>query len=176
MRLSAVLVDNLRRLLWSVGAMLFTVMLSSLVGIDGVPRSVPLALFFLTAIAGWVPAAGLAIVVTVVPVASWIGRTWVDAVAWPETVVIAFLAGYAMRRAITRGTPSIPVDPAVYSLIAVVVASFAVQMMALQAAVGIGAFKAQIWDGVVRDYFSGIGGVELDAAMRLIEGVLLLQA
>jgi O-antigen ligase len=155
----------------------FLLLLSSLFRAPNVP--VPAgALFAFAVFAAYRPAAALLAVPILVPIATWFGRYWSGLVAWPETVAIAYLAGYAARTAVERETQ--PADALVYAMhgtIAVVVGSIAVEFFFLPATLGGTAFRAVLWQLVTRDYFIGTGGFEtVDAAMRLIEGILLAHA
>lgn len=172
------LVNAARRLLWSAAAVLFGVLLYSLTRIPNVPLVVAAALFVMAGVAAWMPAPALTAVVLLVPVASWLGRTWNGAVAWPEAVALAFLAGYACRYALSRRHASeVVVAVAIETTIAVVVASIGVQILLLNSTVGFAALNSRLAEMLTLEYFIGQVGFEgTHAGMRLIEGLLLAHA
>jgi O-antigen ligase len=65
---------------------------------------------------------------------------------------------------------------AIYALIAIVVASLAVHVLVLRQTIGADGLRRLAGDLFAGEYFLGTGGAELDAAMRLIEGLLLFHA
>src|SRR5215203_5791599 len=73
---------------------IFTVLLLSLFRVDGIPWFIPAALVAFGGLSAWRPSAALMSLAAVIPVASWIGRWFHSGVAWPETLVVAFAAGY----------------------------------------------------------------------------------
>lgn len=169
--------DAGRGFLWGVASAFFLLLIASLFREAGVPASVAAALFALAGLAAWRPGTALTLVALLVPIASWIGRHWNDAVAWPETVVVACLAGYTARRSITREPASTgALTFAAYAMIAVVLASLAVRLLVLRATIGGDALDAHLWNVLTAHYFTESASVQLDAAMRLIEGALLLHA
>ena len=93
---------NAARIGWAACAGLFLLLLSSLFRAPDVPLA-GAALLAFSLFAAVRPGIALLAVAAVVPIAAWTGRQWSGAVAWPETVVIAFLAGYAARNAFARG-------------------------------------------------------------------------
>jgi len=167
-----------RRVLWSAAAALFGILLFSLAANDRVPALVSAFFPALAVVSIWRPAAGLTAGAVLVPVATWIGRTWDESLAWPEAVAVAFLLGYAVHQA--RQTPSKQADAltvAIHATIAIVVASFGVQLFVLHGTIG-GEALAGLLRGLGHgSYLVGNGGIAgLDAAMRLIEGLLLAHA
>ncbi|HEY0872227.1 MAG TPA: O-antigen ligase family protein [Vicinamibacterales bacterium] len=167
-----------RRILWSAAAALFGVLLFSLAALDHVPAFVSAFLLALAALAAWRPAPGLALTIVLVPVATWIGRTWDGSIAWPEAVAVAFLLGYSVRQAGWRhSTSADALILAINVTIAIVSASIGVQFLVLQGTIGSDAFLELAHQLAAGGYFVGNSGLEgLDAAMRLIEGLLLAHA
>src|SRR5688572_5581521 len=94
--------STLRIAFGALSCLIFTTLLLSIRQIDRVPEFITFLLFSLVFISAWRPAAGLMILAALIPVASWIGRHWNWTVAWPETLVVAFAAGYCAR-AVARG-------------------------------------------------------------------------
>jgi hypothetical protein len=169
---------TLSRVLWAAAAALFGLLLSSLCRVDNVPPAIIVGLFGLAAVTTRRPGGGAIVVALLVPSAMWIGRKWNWTIAWPETIAVAFLFGYAVRRAFeSRGREHYPLDVALHSLIAVVAASLLVQFLVLRQTIGGEALRSQLWQLLSVNYFIGTGGFEsVDAAMRLVEGLLLLHA
>ena len=176
--ISATLLDAGRRLLWAAAAAVFTLLLFSVFRIPSVPAFVSTALFALAAATIWRPAAALAVVALLVPIAAWTGRTWNGSVGWPEVVVVAFLAGYAGRQTFTRRVqPSGGQVLAIHTMVAIVAASITVQLLLLNSTVGLDALESRIAEMVSVEYFVGQVGFEgTHAGMRLIEGLLLAHA
>jgi hypothetical protein len=172
------LAPTVSRTLWGATAALFALLLSSLFRADNVPFPLVAGLSGLAAVTIWRTGGGLIVVATLVPIATWFGRQWNWTIAWPETVVVAFLLGYAVRRTFEqRGKQDQPLDVALYCMIAVVATSLLVQVLVLRETIGGEVLRRQLWQLVSLDYFIGAGGFEsVDAAMRLIEGLLLLHA
>jgi hypothetical protein len=159
----------------AVGFGVFTILLLSLRNVDDVPISVTALLVVLAGFSAWNPAAALAILAASIPVASWVGRTWNGSVAWPETLAVAFAAGYSARA--LRRSSGDPLDPPVLVFIALVGASLAVRLTVLSSTIGAEAVTLLLVQLATADYFVGAGAFrELDAAMRMIEGMVLLHA
>ena len=169
---------GVRRFLWAASCALFLLLLSSLVRVPDVPAAVIGALFAFVLLAAYRPAGALVAVVALIPIASWTGRHWNGSIAWPETIAVAFLAGYAAHQALERHVE--PADAPVYAIhgmIAVIAGSLAVELMFLQATLGGEGLRHVLTQLVSRDYFIGDGGFQNgDAAMRLVEGLLLAHA
>jgi O-antigen ligase len=111
------------------------------------------------------------------PIATWIGRNWNGSVAWPEALTVAFAAGYCAR-AVQRGWgPRRALDVPVLLFVATVAASLVVKAAMLYATIGGDSLIREFLPSSLWDYFVSSGGFrELDAAMRLIEGMVLLHA
>lgn len=164
-------------LAWGAPSAFFLVLLGSLLGEDRIPTLVVPVLLGIAGLTAWRTGVALMLVAFLVPIATWIGRPWNGAVAWPETLVVACLAGYTARRAVTRESgQSGSLNFAIYSLIAVVLGSLAVRLLVLRATIGGEALWAHLSVALATHYFTERANVQLDAAMRLIEGALLLHA
>jgi O-antigen ligase len=164
-------------LAWGASSAFFLVLLASLFREEHIPTLVVPVLFGIAGLAVWRTGMALMLVAVLVPIATWTGRQWNGAVAWPETLVVACLAGYTARRAFTREPGHAgSLNFAIYSLIAVVIGSLAVRLLVLRATIGGEALGAHLWNALGAHYFTERGSVQLDAAMRLIEGTLLLHA
>ena len=158
-------------------AAFFLLLLSSLFGAPDVPVAA-IVLLAMVPLAAYRPAAALLAVAALVPVASWAGRHWSGAVAWPETIAVVYLAGYAARRTLdVAPKPATGFTRAIHAMVAVVVASLAVEFLFLHATLGGPSMRHMLWQWLSSDYFIGDGGFDNgDAAMRIIEGLLLALA
>ena len=168
----------MRRLLWAASCVVFLLLLSSLFRLPDVPAPVAIALFGFALFAAYRPAVAILAVAALVPIATWTGRQWNGSVAWPETIAIAYLAGYAARKAMERdGEPADALVYAIHGMIAVIGASVAVELLVLHATLGGQSFRQFLGHSVSVEYFLGDGGFASgDAAMRLIECLLLAHA
>ena len=168
----------MRRLLWAASCAVFLLLLSSLFRLPDVPTPVSATLFAFTLFATYRPAPALLAVAALVPIATWTGRQWNGSVAWPETIAIAYLAGYAARKAIEHGRE--PADTLVYAIhgmIAVIAASVGVELLVLHTTLGTESFRQFLGHFVSIEYFLGDSGFASgDAAMRLLECLLLAHA
>jgi hypothetical protein len=158
------------------GCALFTALLLSLFQVSGIPPLVPVALLGLAALAAWRPAMALMIVAGGVPVAAWVGRWWNESVAWPEALVVAFAVGYLART--IRWRPSQDgLTLGIAAFVTVVLTSLVVQFAVMHWILGGDALVQQLTQLVRSQYFLSSGTFpELDAAMRLVEGTVLLRA
>jgi O-antigen ligase len=162
---------------WAASAALFITFLSSAPRIDNMPWFVPVVLLSLAGVAAARPAAGLMALGCLVPVATWIGRTWNPSVAWPELLVVAFGAGYCVRAAVAKNDARDALNTPLLLCTVVVAASLGVRIVVLYQILGASALKLHLWQVATQDYFIGKGGFgDLDAAMRLLEGLLLFHA
>ena len=110
------------------------------------------------------------------PVASWIGRSWNGGVAWPETLVVAFVAGYSARSIRRPQTRLDDLDLPIFAFTSIVIASLAVHLLVLNATIGGAALVEQLAQLARSQYFLAGEFREVDAAMRLVEGMVLLRA
>jgi O-antigen ligase len=161
-------------------AVILLVVLSSILRVDWIPWPVPAGLFGLAMLSAWRPAYGLLFVAALTPVASYLGRRWNGQVAWAETLVIAFTAGWWLR-AVVGGRPepakpdALRVPTAVFAL--VVVASAVVELSVEQLRLGTSAFADVLWQYFSREYFTSGRSLEaLHAAALLLEGLALYAA
>jgi O-antigen ligase len=162
--------------LLGAGALLFIVLLWSLSTIEHVPRAVFPWLLALAALAAFTPERALLLIVAFVPVATWYARGWNYLVAWPETLVVAFAAGYLVHCAYAERLARDGMEVAVSVAAVLVVASAVEHFAMLQLRLGSHLMRAQLLDVLRSTYFVGRGILPLDAAMRLIESLLLFRA
>jgi O-antigen ligase len=156
-----------------------TLILASLVHVHSLRWLIPGGLVGLAALAAWRPAAALLTVATLTPIANYIGRRWNYQVAWAETIVIAFGAGYACWRVRSRADhPLLPaglrVPAAIFAL--VVCASSVVQLAVDDMRVGSTELTRVLWQFFSRDYFVSGSDQHIHAAAFLLEGLLLFSA
>jgi O-antigen ligase len=132
----------------------------------------------MAATSAWRPDIGLLILAALLPVVTWALRGWHGAVAWPEVLAVAFAAGYSARQASVRHRhPPHELTTPISVAVLVVMGSLGVRLLFLHGTIGGEALRAYLWNVVSRNYFVGTGGfLELDAAMRLIEGLILVNA
>lgn len=162
---------------WTFGSAFFATLLLSLARFDNVPTFVPGFFALLMAFVVWRPAGGLLLLAGAIPIATWIGRRWNPLVAWPEALVVTFLAGYCLHAAVRtrRAADRFTVPLLLMSI--VVVASLAVQLTTLHWRVGPAVFRADLLNLIGTDYFLVTGSADaIDAAMRLLESLLLFRA
>ncbi len=162
----------------ALGAVLFLVLLSSLLRVDAVPRFAVLGLAALGILAALRPADALVALAVGVPIASWVGRQWNPAVAWPEALAVAFCAGYCAR-GIGGSSNQRPqtIDAPVFSTIAIVAASLLVQLLIDGWRFGEGSTFDQLGVLIRSGYFvSADSSDPIDAAMRLIESLIIFRA
>lgn len=165
----------------AVGATLcacFTALLLSLTSVSNVPAIIPVLLIGFAGASIWRPDAGLCILAFAVPVAHWTGRTWNGSAAWPEILVLAFAAGYSARmlRGDRRPHPPDSLQTPIWIFAALVIFSLAERVLVLYWSTG-GAALTEHLRVAAAEYFVAPGAFpELDAAMRLVEGLFLLRA
>ena len=111
------------------------------------------------------------------PFVAWLGRHWNGSVSWPETLVVAFCAGYCARRAVRGSGARDALDAPWLLAMAVVMASLTVHFLIESWRFGGPPTRADLWQLITFDYFiSATSGNPVDAAMRLIESLLLFRA
>jgi O-antigen ligase len=165
------------RVLAVAGAIAGALLVSSLSHVHGVPLFVPILLMGLAGLSAWRPDLGLVVLAATVPVATWVGRTWNPGVAWPEAVALAFVTGYCSRAIWRRVEAEDGLGQALFSFIVVVIASLAVRFLVLIWSIGGAAYWLQLVQLASVDYFLDSGSFRpIDAAMRLIEGMIILRA
>lgn len=165
----------------ALAAAVFCAFLFSLAGIDGVHGLVLVGLIALVFLSALRPDQALATLAIGVPVAAWLGRQWNPSVAWAETLVVAFCAGYSVRGLVRRPEvsnrqPDV-LDAPVFLAAVVIIASLAVQLLVDVWRFGDAATLAGLRELIVWWYFlMPASGDPMDAAMRLLEALLLFKA
>jgi O-antigen ligase len=150
-------------------------LLFSLFRVDGVPAWILLLLVAFAAFATWRPTTALLACALLLPISRWVGRGWNYLVAWPEALAVALIGGWCARLVVTRRDRLHTVDVAALALGTLVVGSLAVRLLLLHETAGGAALLHQLRQLVAADYFVGDGGFpDVDAAMRLLEGLFLL--
>ena len=161
----------------ALAAALLLTLLLSLASFDPGSVLTMAALIALVILAARYPATALLVLATLIPVASWLGRRWNGSVAWAEALVIAFAAGYCARQATNSRDNRTELDLPLLAVAAVVVASMIVQFLVDAWRVGGAAVRADLWWLVTRDYLlNASSGGPIDAAMRLLESLVLVRA
>jgi O-antigen ligase len=168
------------------GAALVTVcflsLLLSLLHVPAVPAAAIAGLLALVVLSMLRPDQGLACLAVFVPIASWIGRQWNPSVSWPETMVVAFCAGYCARGAAWRrgGDDSHAPNslaPPILLAVALVATSLAVQLSIDAWRFGNDSVAADLQALFASNYFlSSATSDPIDAAMRLLESLVVLHA
>jgi O-antigen ligase len=165
----------------TLAAAFFLTLLASLTAVPGMP------LFTLAGLAGLVvlalvrPEHALVALAIGIPIASWIGRQLAPGVAWPETLAVAFCAGYCARGIrIPRRDPAPSSDaiaPPLFVAVAVIVASLVLQLLIDAWRFGEASTMAELWRLVRSGYFvTATASDPIDAAMRLLESLILFRA
>ena len=168
-----------RRAAAALGAALFLIVLASLAGVPGVPRLILVELGALVLIAALRPEHALVLLAVTTPVAGWVGRQWNPTTAWAEAGAVAFCAGYCLRGALARRTDAPPdtLDAPVLLTSGVVLASLAAQLLIDDWRFGAAATLAGIRELATGWYFLMASNAEpIDAAMRLLESLIILRA
>jgi hypothetical protein len=160
----------------AVSSAIFLILLLSVGHVDGVPYIVPIVLMGLVVLARLAPGPALIVLAATIPVATWTGRSWNGSVAWPEVLAVAFCAGYLGRTAWTRQARTDPLHVPIVAFTTLVLASLAVRLLVLDWTIGGVAMRQQLLELTRGGYFVGSVFRELDAAMRLVEGMVLLRA
>jgi O-antigen ligase len=152
------------------------VLLSSLASVDHVSPLILAALVALALLAAVRPHAALLVLAALVPIASWIGRSWNPFVSWAETLVIAFAAGYCARGLGRGSADGSDLDAPIALAAVVVAASLAVQLLVDGWRFGYETLRLQVWDLFRGAYFlPPAAGDHVDSSMRLFESLLLLR-
>jgi O-antigen ligase len=164
----------------ALAAVSFLGILVSLFRVPDVPSFVALALLVFAAGSAFRPDVALAAIAVGVPVASWLGRSWNGYVAWPEALVAAFCAGYCARSAVARSISDPPADPLARPLfltVAIILGSLAVQLWIDLWRFGSASMGRDLSDLINASYFVlTMSGDPIDAAMRLLESLVILKA
>ena len=156
-------------------ALLLSVVTASLFRLDQVPGVLALTLTAVAVYAAVRPHSALVLVAAVVPITTYLLGRWAYGVAWPEAVVIAFAAGWAWRRVLSRSEPRLPesLHLPVLAFACVLITSLLVQMMVDVSRLGAAAFTTSILRHVSREYFATGAGRYLQAGELLLEGLFL---
>ena len=165
----------------ALGAAFFLTLLFSLFRVNDVPLFAIAGLIALVILTIVKPEYGLLALAITVPIASWVGRQWNPLVAWPETLAVAFCAGYCARgirvpRAQQDSRPDALASPLFLAII-VVSASLAVQLLVDAWRFGESTTLSDLWTLIVSGYFvTAASSDPVDAAMRLLESLILFRA
>jgi O-antigen ligase len=161
----------------ALGAAVFLTLLVSLIRVDGVPLAIVGALGALVVAASIKPDAAALVVALLVPIAQWLGRGWNPVVAWPETLIASFCAGYCVRIAARQSTPHGVLHAPLVLLAGVVVASYGVQLLVDGWRFGAASVRTDLWRLVTTRYFlPSMSTASIDAAMRLLESLIVCAA
>jgi O-antigen ligase len=160
---------------YALAALVLILTASSLLRVDRVPAPLAVAILCIGVLAAIRPATALLVVAALVPIATYTLRGCNPAVAWPETLVIAFGAGWLSRRALRRGDPGLPQSVRLPLVVfaCVLFASTLVQMSVDQARLGPPEFASSMLRYFSREYFVSGSDRYLHAAAFLLEGLLL---
>ncbi len=156
-------------------AAVLIVITGSLFHIDRVPALIAAGLLCLTAVAAFRPDRALLAVAAIAPLATYILRRWNPGVAWAETLVVAFAAGWYSRQVFVRHESALPAALRLPSIVfaCVVIASLTVQVLLEQARLGNSEFATWMLRVISRNYFVSGSEPFLHAAALLLEGLLL---
>lgn len=156
---------------------IFLALLASLLHAPHVPRLFVAALATLAAASALRPGNGLLLLAAAIPIATWVGRQWNPQIAWPETLVVAFCAGYCLRVAATRPRRADALEPPIVVTAAVIAASLVAQLLIDGWRFGGAAMRESLWTLIESGYFVGAEGAgPIDAAMRLLECLIIFRA
>ena len=146
-------------LVWLCVSVIFPLLLTSIAQVGQVPTPVMGLLVLFAILSAWRPELALPMLAAIVPIATWLGRTWHGGVAWPEVFVVAFGTGYAARRILLpHRHPAHALSILVWTATVVVLASLSVKLLFVLDTAGGAALQAQLWTVLTRDYFIGHGG------------------
>jgi O-antigen ligase len=163
----------------AVTAACLTIILAGLFYDNALPRLVPIGLMAFAAVTMWRPEIALLLVAALTPIATSIGRSWDAQVAWAETIVVSFAAGWFWRGFLVRQpVPQLPLGlrrPVILFALVIAAAVF-VQASVEQVRFGTVELSSILWRLVSRDYFVSGSDQYLHAASFLLEGLLLLSA
>jgi O-antigen ligase len=169
------------RICGALAALLFFSLLVSLARVPQVPFSTVVGLFALALASALRPERGLLSLAVTVPIAAWLGRQWNPAVAWPETLVVSFCAGYCLRRAArplrdrASGLDAIAPPFALYMVL--VVSSLLTQFLIDGWRFGNSVIVDELRLLFDSTYFVTSSVLDpIDSAMRLVETLLVFRA
>jgi O-antigen ligase len=156
----------------------FLALIYSLHLVEGTTFTIITAFYLFAAFAAAMPGPALMLVAGLVPIASWLGRSTNEYIAWAEAIVVAFAAGYCARVAATRtDRPSSRIGPPVFVMAVVVGASVLMQIFVEVWRFGPAPTQEKLWGLLTHYYFVTYDSADpIDAGMRLIESLILLGA
>jgi O-antigen ligase len=161
----------------ALATVLFAALIVSMFRVEPLPLAVPIALVGFAVFAALKPDAALIGLALIIPFVAWLGRHLNGTVSWPETVVVAFAAGYCARGVRPRTNAGDVLDPPIFVAIGLVAASLAVQFLIDAWRFGGAATRADLLEVLQSKYFLLATSFDpIDAAMRLIESLILLRA
>jgi hypothetical protein len=161
----------------ALAALVFLTLLLSLAHLERYSLPALAALLALVVLAARRPSTALLVLAVLIPVASWLGRRWEPSVAWAEALVVAFSAGYFVRASLaTRGKRD-DLDLPVLLSATVIFGSLIAQFLIDGWRFGGVTVREYLWQLVTHDYLRiGGSGDPVDAAMRLLESLVLVKA
>jgi len=165
----------LRALGACVGAIVCLVLLGSLWSLANVPTFFLIALLALIALTVVRPHAGLLMVAIAVPLVSWLCRGWTYSVAWAETVVVAFAAGWFLHD-VRAARQADDLDPPIHLVWTIVAASLLVYLTAVAWKLTGNPLSLGLGQMIHRFFGIKASGDGLDAAARLLECLVLFRA
>jgi hypothetical protein len=161
----------------ALAAAVFLTLLASLLRVEPIPRVILVGIAALVPLSALSPPTGLLVLAGLTPFAAWVGRHWNGSVSWPETLVVAFCAGYCARRVVRVPGPRDALDAPWLLALSAVVASLAVHFAIESWRFGGPPTREELWRLVAYGYFiSDTSSDPVNAAMRLIESLLLFRA
>jgi O-Antigen ligase len=161
----------------AVAAALFFALIFFLLRAEFTAAIVPIVIVCMILLGAFRPPTGLLALAAIMPIAGWAGRSWNGSIAWAEALVVALAAGCCARAAV-RARDDVPRDPLQQQLVLAAVAVIA--SLVVQVAIDVWRFggesvRTRMWFLVTERYFAmGSSGDPLDAAMRLLESLLLM--
>ena len=161
----------------ALAAAVFLTVLTSLARVEPVPPVILAGIAALVPLSALNPRTGLLVLAGLTPFVAWVGRHWNGSVSWPETLVVAFCAGYCAQGTVRGARAREALDTPWLMAMSIVVASLAVHFLIESWRFGGPPTRAEIWQLITFDYFiSATSGNPVDSAMRLIESLVLLRA
>jgi O-antigen ligase len=163
---------------FACAAILLVVVSTSLFRLDRVPLLIVAVIVSIGGLAAVRPGQALLAVAALVPLANYLFRGWNGEVAWAETLVLAFGAGWCIRRLFRRdewpalGRLRLPL----IVFTSVIAASVVVQLSIDHTRLGTAEFLSAMWRFFAREYFISGSDRYLHAAAFLLEGALLFDA
>jgi O-antigen ligase len=161
----------------ALAAAVFLTLIASLFRIEPISPLILGGVLAIIPLAAIAPRTALLVVAGLTPFVAWIGRHWNGSVSWPETLVVAFCAGYCARRVVTRTVARDSLDAPWVLAIVLVLASLAVFYLIDSWRFGPQATRSGLWQLLTFGYFiSSTTADPIDAGMRLLESLVLFRA